>query len=285
MLLLLRILNKLNLLSFLNLTSGKVYNGVRYSIPLHGRTGLGLLGDFEPWMLSILRKLIPEVKGKVFVDVGMNIGQTMLAAKSVDSGLAYLGFEPNPSCVVILKRLVECNNIRDVKIIPAAVGASDGVSVLYRSKNQMDDGEATIIQHFRDTAGKEQLIVPTISTKTIQNIGLGKVGVIKIDVEGAEVDVVEAFMPIIEKDHPYVICEILPAYSNQNTFRIERQQRLVMAMKGAGYKIFRIETTGSLKPIDDIGVHDVLDDSNYLFVSDENIKTIESIFSRVTSVK
>ena len=43
---------------------------------------------------------------KGFIDVGVNVGQTLLKLKSISSEINYLGFEPNPNCVNYLKNLI-----------------------------------------------------------------------------------------------------------------------------------------------------------------------------------
>ena len=49
-------------------------------------------------MIDILKIVLP-IENKKFIDVGVNIGQTLLKLKSVSSEIDYIGFEPNPICV------------------------------------------------------------------------------------------------------------------------------------------------------------------------------------------
>src|SRR5690348_13368483 len=53
--------------------------------------------ESEPWFLQLLTLLLPYNKGS-FVDVGANLGQTMIKVKALDSARKYIGFEPNPTC-------------------------------------------------------------------------------------------------------------------------------------------------------------------------------------------
>ena len=52
----------------------------------------------EPWMLQNLVQIAEQAEG-TFVDVGVNLGQTLLAVKSIGEDWDYLGFEPNPCCL------------------------------------------------------------------------------------------------------------------------------------------------------------------------------------------
>jgi FkbM family methyltransferase len=227
-------------------------------------------------MQLLLQRIIPLYGDKTFVDVGVNLGQTMLAVKSINKEIVYVGFEPNPACVLFVSTLIKQNNLSGVTIIPSAIGATDGLAVLYRGANRADDGEATIVKDFRDTNMKERIIVPVISSSSVDALKDNVAGIIKIDVEGGEMEVIETLLPVIQRDHPCVICEILPVYDKQNTFRLHRQQKLLRLMKESRYVTFRIGRDGMLKEIDDIGVHDVLDDSNYLFVFEEHVQRLKS---------
>jgi hypothetical protein len=74
-------------------------------------------------------------------------------------------------------------------------------------------------------------------------------------------------MECIEKFRPFIICEILPAYSKDNTYRINRQKKIEYLLTNASYKVLQIGST--IKAIDKIPVHDDIKMSNYLFFPKE----------------
>jgi len=49
-------------------------------------------------MIDLLKKIL-LLKDGVFIDIGMNLGQTLIKLKCVDPNIRYFGFEPNPGCV------------------------------------------------------------------------------------------------------------------------------------------------------------------------------------------
>jgi hypothetical protein len=49
----------------------------------------------ELWMIDLLKIVLP-IGNKSFVDVGINVAQTLLKLKSVSPEINYIGFEPNP---------------------------------------------------------------------------------------------------------------------------------------------------------------------------------------------
>jgi FkbM family methyltransferase len=271
MLLLLRILNKLNVLGHLNLSVPRTINGVRFSIPLRGTTGLELFYEKEVWMTVIMRRLLPLTREQTFIDVGVNVGQTLLTLKSLSNGTEYTGFEPNPLCVEFVSGLIDRNKLNNVQIVPAALSDRDGIAILYKDISQPADSSATLVEQFRETHDKIQVIVPVVSAKNVTFLDAKTIGIVKIDVEGGELEVITALTSILERDKPFVICEILPVYTADNIFRGERQQRLLDIMTKLRYQLFRIGADGTLSKLETIGIHDKVEDSNYLFVPNEKV--------------
>lgn len=112
------------------------------------------------------------------------------------------------------------------------------------------------------------------NAKTLDSL-IGKVGVIKIDVEGAEVEVIETLVPVIRRDLPIITVEILPVYSAENIRRIERQTRLQGILRSCGYTLYRIvgKNTATLKlvQINDIEVHSDLELCDYVALPADKI--------------
>jgi hypothetical protein len=73
----------------------------------------------ELWMGQILGVLLKQNNG-AFLDVGVNIGQTLCQVKSIDFQREYFGFEPNPACNMFVEELVRINKFPCVKIFRLA---------------------------------------------------------------------------------------------------------------------------------------------------------------------
>jgi hypothetical protein len=80
----------------------------------------------ESWMLEIL-KMVFQIRQGAFLDVGMNLGQTLIEVKSIDSNKSYVGFEPNPSCIFYVEELVRINKIKNSKVIPVGLYTTDSL--------------------------------------------------------------------------------------------------------------------------------------------------------------
>lgn len=84
-------------------------------------------------------------------------------------------------------------------------------------------------------------MVPVMQYQTIEkSVEIGKSAIVKIDVEGAEVEVLYALKEKISYDHPVIIMEVLSAYSDKNAIRIERQKKIVAFMEELNYQMFII---------------------------------------------
>ena len=94
----LRALQRTGLLARMNFSVRARIGGQRVTVPIREGIGTNLLLQDEPWMFPLLGALLRQFPG-VFVDVGVNVGQTLTKVKAIEPGRSYVGFEPNPVCV------------------------------------------------------------------------------------------------------------------------------------------------------------------------------------------
>jgi FkbM family methyltransferase len=147
------------------------------------------LGSYEA---AKQRKVIELVRpGMVCWDVGANVGiYTLLLAELVGARGRVFAFEPVARNVELLQRHVEMNGYGNVRIFPSALGDFDG-------EGGFDSGPNTSMGHV--TAGGP-LKVSCSRADTL--LAAGEVeapDVIKIDVEGAEADVLRGASGAMQK--------------------------------------------------------------------------------------
>lgn len=265
-----RLLIKTGLSEYVNL---KVKDSRNFTIPLVGGIGTSLLVDQERWMDSILGRLSPSIATKTFVDIGANVGQTLLKVKFVNKNAAYIGFEPNPTCLFYLQKLISANRLSNTTIFPVAVSDHSGIGDIQFYSQDTVDPTASIVPNFRGRAFSTSKI-PVINGSEFEFINC--VGVIKIDVEGGELEVLRSFSTIIDRDRPFILCEVLPVYKEENVLRLERQTQLEALVVEKEYKIMRIGSEGNIYSVTKIGIHDELLDSNYLFYPAERESEISA---------
>ena len=62
----------------------------------------------EPWIDAVFGQILNSRPG-VFVDVGVNLGQTLFKILALDPGRRYVGFEPQLACAFMLQSFIDEN--------------------------------------------------------------------------------------------------------------------------------------------------------------------------------
>lgn len=273
--LLVRILKKINLIKFFNLKLNIRINTQVFQIPLFGTMGLENIAMRESWFTNILKVLLEKTaNNSVFVDVGANVGQTLIKFKSINNNMEYIGFEPNPACMKYLYALVEMNRFENISLYTLGLSLKNEIQHLYA--DNIHASGASVIKDFR----KKKKIVYTMNVSLVRGddffINLEKkIGLVKIDVEGFESDVLIGLEETIRNHKPLIICEVLPVYSISNTTRLARQKTLEEFLSKINYRIFLIdEIDSSLTRIAEIGIHGDMNKTNYLFCHKDEVNKI-----------
>lgn len=267
-----RIFKFLTIVHLLNFVSLKI-NGKKIVIPVSSGIGLENLNMDESWMRKVIEKL-GALKGGAFIDVGVNVGQTLIQWKTYDLYRPYYGFEPNPFCYRYLLNLLFRNGFQNCELFP--VGLSDKNEVTGLFSNGPVDSSASIINGFRayDHYSIKTNVAVFKGDDLLKPYVLNSISIVKIDVEGAELEVIQGLSNTIIACRPFIICEILPVYSEHTEpgrFRKQRQTEVEMFLRENRYAMYRISVEAKLSPIEYIETHSDLTLCNYLFAPIEDI--------------
>lgn len=231
----------------------------------------------ETWMTDLLEIVLNKKEG-IFLDVGVNLGQTLIKVKAIDPKRQYLGFEPNPNCVFYTKQLIRENQFENCMILPVGLFNEDSLLALNFIQDSLVDSAASLIQDFRPNhVIYRRLVVPVFRFEQVtQALPIGNIGIIKIDVEGAELEVIQTLQQTIHEHRPILLLEVLPVYEEQNTHRKERQKQLEQILRELDYVTFRVKKTiddtyAGLKRIEAIEIHSDLRQCDYVVVPAELI--------------
>ncbi|WGM38927.1 FkbM family methyltransferase [Caulobacter sp. NIBR1757] len=273
-----RVLRRAGLFAKINRTAHCTINGRRFALPtLNGQRA----DPTEAWMVEVLRRLFKTRQGP-FVDVGVNLGQTLLKVAALDPQRRYIGFEPNPSCVSYAEKLIAANGLSQCSLVPVGLSRTAGIVTLDLFSGTDTDSAASIVPNFRPeqkVSFRKNVAVLSARELPAELLPAG-IAVVKIDVEGAELDVLEALLPILQRDRPLVVMEILPCYSAENTDRIARQNRLQALLAENDYRLFRISTDHgtAVTEIDDIGIHGDMDRCDYIACPAADLDAVRDAF-------
>ena len=163
---------------------------------------------YEPQSTEALEKYLRP--GDVFVDVGASIGWfTLIAAKAVGKSGKVYAFEPQPDSLNLLKKNVAANHFENVVVPTQAVVANKGgttklyaVGGAWTWSSVFDprkDYEKNIEANFRKDEDR------TVREYEVESVRLddvlpGKVDFLKVDVEGANDDVVRGALAMIKRN-------------------------------------------------------------------------------------
>lgn len=229
------------LLRPLNLVLPASVYGRRFRVPLLRGIGASHRQGSEPWMVDVLARLFRLSDCTGLIDVGVNIGQTLLKAKSIDPLCRYVGFEPNPFCIQFVNELIELNRFQNCRLLPVALSGRPGLIELIADSES--DCSASMVQDLRPgkEAFRQQYIPTLVFDEVASQIDFGPIGVIKIDVEGAELDVLSGMKEHLRKQRPLVTCEVLHAHSEaQLGLMHERNLKLMELLGSVGYEPLRL---------------------------------------------
>ena len=166
--------------------------------------------------------------GEVFVDVGAHAGVYSILASSVP-GVRVVAVEPSTATFDRLAENIDLNDIGEqVTALRTALGSRGGEARLSTGRDAMN-----ALVHDDDQG--EPVALSTLDSLTA-DLGAATVGLIKIDVEGSELDVLAGAERTLARSRPPLIVEV------------NDPQRLASFAKGIGYTCVRYEPGRSLVP-------------------------------------
>ncbi len=133
-------------------------------------------------------------EGDVVVDVGAHIGRyTIIASKQVGPNGKVIAIEADPSNFEMLNRNIELNRLANVTTLNYAAFSKEGKIKLYLPAGDVFTKYNTIMSNWVWVKPEDKFVEVNGNTldNLLQQIGLRQVNWIKIDVEGAEFEVLK----------------------------------------------------------------------------------------------
>jgi FkbM family methyltransferase len=193
------------------------------------------------WKFEVIREILKVADGD-FVDIGANIGRTLLDFYAAGGRGRYIGFEPNPASFVSLYSLVEENKFDKCLILPLGLSDRTMVVNLHSAIGIPTDGSASIMPDHRPTKRSMQTPVTCCRFDDLRAyLGLISIALMKIDVEGAELAVLHGMEKSLRELRTPILCEILYADMWADFSRYEHRVRsLIDFLSDKKYEIFRV---------------------------------------------
>jgi FkbM family methyltransferase len=204
---------------------------------------------YEPWA-EVLFSVIFSLRGGTFVDVGANVGQTLLRVLSLDPDREYFGFEPQLSACLAVDSFINTNHLRRHAVLP--IGLSDRTGIVHLGTRRTNDVTASIIAEYRPSGFYRawKWVVVATGDEVLSLLNVSSVCLIKIDVEGAELEVMLGFERTIHRRRPYIVFEVLPDYLHATQspldesiaqIRAIRRNKIYRLLLQNDYQVFRVD--------------------------------------------
>jgi FkbM family methyltransferase len=206
-------------------------------------------GVFEYNTHRALRRLINN--GDTVLDIGANSGvHTLPMAHMVGISGRVIAFEPTNFAFGRLIRNLELNPDVSGRVTPVMAFLNDGsrnkdAPPAFYASWRLDGTEGRHPKHFGSLEPAAQAVGWTLDAFASAT-DLGRVAVIKLDVDGSECLVLRGATVLLERDHPAIVAEVCPYALEEHGDSAEAMLRLLAAF---GYSFYD-ERTLELLPSD-----------------------------------
>jgi FkbM family methyltransferase len=196
-------------------------------------------GTYEPGITRLLRGCLRS--GDTFVDVGANIGYfSLLASRTVGPDGQVIAFEPSTVVRRALAENLRLNDTANVHIREEALAASEGLTRFFVGPST-NTGLASLrpLEQGRSIEVRQRRFDDLHEAKS-------RLALVKIDVEGGELGVLEGMTRTIRRDQPALIVEFTDQFLRALGASAES---LYAFVRDNGYRVWLIPDDGALVEI------------------------------------
>jgi FkbM family methyltransferase len=198
------------------------------ALPVRMEVGPGVVMLLEPLFDDVQRSIVlnngvwqPGVwqsiagglgQGAVFFDVGAHVGYySMKAAPLVGPTGRVIAFEPDPPTVVQLDANITVNHYSNVKVEAIACTDREQMLTLYSDQDHPAGASLSKVNAGEKGGQSSYSVRGRRIDDVVLELGLTRVDVMKVDVEGAEAFVLRGALETLKRFHPRLIVEIMPS--------------------------------------------------------------------------
>jgi FkbM family methyltransferase len=148
----------------------------------------------------------------VYLDVGANIGNHSVFFGKFLADMV-IAVEPNPAVVPVLKRNLAANQVANSRVVACAVGAEAGVGRMMRREGHEQNIGGSHVETLDRPQANEGDVVPITTIDRVledarSDLGARHVSLVKIDIEGMELEALKGATRLLSNDRPHLIIEL-----------------------------------------------------------------------------
>lgn len=198
-------------------------------------------GTWEKYVFNACMSVLRP--GHVFYDIGANAGYMALEiANHFRSDVTVVAFEPQSSLNRMIVQSAQLNQLDNVLVYPVLLGKSSGIETLYIPSHAI---HASIVS--REKGAKTiEYPMTTLDLQVIRHRTIPPPDVIKIDVEGSELDIFHGAEKTILTYAPAIVFE---ADENMERFGYGFKDIVEFLSSLIDYEFYRIGEDDTLKPV------------------------------------
>ena len=218
---------------------------------------------YEPETLPLFFRLASTAR--VTLDIGAYIGLFALLAGYANSEGHVYAFEPLLNLYARVKRHVDLNSLRNVHCLNIALADFNGTTEIFHQPGNTCTASLSLEFMQWQPGWRSSVVTVATADQFVQEEKLMHVDLVKIDTESTEPQVLTGMLSTLERDHPNIICEVLP------TFGVEKA--LIDILRPHGYYFYQLTDKGLIWRD---SIEGSLEFKNYLFstISPERISQI-----------
>jgi FkbM family methyltransferase len=197
-------------------------------------------GLYERDLVKAIISFLP--KGGTFIDIGANVGALTIPVAKALPCVSIICIEADPKLHLLLQQNVDRNNCKQVQVISCVVGSKDGQSVAFYQAPDDRFGMGSLGPQFN--AAPIMLKQRSLDC-ILEDLHLDRVDVVKMDVEGAELNVLRGARRLLASKRPPVLFFEFCDWAEQ---RIAGQKPgdAQSFLFGNGYRLFCLEKGGNI---------------------------------------
>ena len=197
-------------------------------------------GEYEESDARFCMDCIRGIENPVIIDAGANAGFHTIRWLQSRSDLRLIAVEANPETAALLRRNIERNGFGPrCQVFDLALGDREGDVEFILSS---DDAFSSLISNDRVPEKRRVKVPMKTLDRLVEEAGIDKLDLIKIDVEGAELMVISGAQSVITQYRPHIFMEI----NMQNNPSVAPEET-IRSMTALGYEA-RIVVDGESIP-------------------------------------
>ncbi|MBI5753899.1 FkbM family methyltransferase [Candidatus Peregrinibacteria bacterium] len=167
-----------------------IYNKKPVEITINSEAEESVFNEiFQEREYKILESVIAKAKSPI-IDIGAHVGMFSVYCAVLNPKMQIFAYEPDEANFAAMKENLKLNGVKNVTMKNVAVGAEIGQRILYVSKDSHNHSLLGA-EAAGDFSGEEKMVNVVTLERILEQNRLASVGLVKMDCEGAEFEILE----------------------------------------------------------------------------------------------